>query len=145
MPKENVHPQVVNFKKFVRSHPGLIKEVKRGNSTWQDLFEEWYILGDEDPTWQKYQKENLTNIETSSQTNAESKEEETSSGIMNQLTKVIQNMDANQMQSHLANLSQAIGAVQGVLSSFQGDTSTSKAASKSTEEKPNHPFSFRQD
>jgi hypothetical protein len=50
-------------------------------------------------------------------------------------------MDPNQIQHYVNNLSQALGAIQGVLSQFQG--SQSKQTPLKVEHK--HPFSFRKD
>ena len=63
-------------------------------------------------------------------------------GWLNQFTGLLKNMDANQMQHHINSLSQAVGAVQGVLSQFQGQSQE--------QPKPSTPsnrglFSFRKD
>ena len=50
-------------------------------------------------------------------------------------------MDPDQIQHYINNLSQALGAIQGVISQFQG--SKSKPVQTKIEHK--HPFSFRKD
>ena len=42
MAKKNLHPSVQKFKGFVKDHPELIQEVRKGNTTWQELYEDWY-------------------------------------------------------------------------------------------------------
>lgn len=42
------------FRKFVSSHPLVKDEVKKGNKTWQSIYEDWVILGEEDSVWDKY-------------------------------------------------------------------------------------------
>lgn len=54
---KTLHPKVKEFKEFVRNHPKIVKEVRNGNANWQDLFEDWYLLGEEDSTWDKYKNE----------------------------------------------------------------------------------------
>jgi hypothetical protein len=55
-------------------------------------------------------------------------------------------MDANQFQSHVNNLSQAIGAIQGLLGQFQGPQGgPSQSNQKRDMEGPTHPFTFRKD
>lgn len=57
MTKTKLHPSVEKFKEFVKQNPQIIKEVRAGNTTWQELYEDWYLLGEEDSRWDSY-KEN---------------------------------------------------------------------------------------
>jgi len=52
--------KVNEFKEFVRSHPGLRDEVSSGKSTWQNLYETWYLYGSEDGQWGQYKPESST-------------------------------------------------------------------------------------
>src|SRR5690606_3618407 len=45
-----------SFKAFVKNHPGLIEEVKKGKSTWKELYEEWQIFGEDDERWKRYRE-----------------------------------------------------------------------------------------
>lgn len=42
------------FKEFANRHPLLKDEVRKGARTWQNIYEEWTIYGENDPQWQKY-------------------------------------------------------------------------------------------
>ncbi|GAA0338814.1 YlbD family protein [Bacillus carboniphilus] len=130
---KKLHPSVQKFKEFVKKNPHLINEVKQGTSTWQELYEEWYLLGEDDSRW------------GSSSSNDGGKKEEKSSESDGEIVGLIWNrlkkMDPNQLQSHISSLSEAIGAVQGILSQFQGN----KNAPKSGSSGPSNPFSFRKD
>lgn len=42
------------FKAFVKNHPKIIDEVKSGKWTWKELYEEWYVLGEDDEKWLPY-------------------------------------------------------------------------------------------
>ena len=46
--------KVNEFKDFVRSHPSLKDEVSSGKSTWQSLYELWYLYGPDDGQWDQY-------------------------------------------------------------------------------------------
>lgn len=35
------------FKLYVRKHPELISKVRRNESSWQELYEEWLLLGED--------------------------------------------------------------------------------------------------
>jgi len=135
---KKLHPSVEQFKGFVKSNPKLIQEVRRGNTTWQELFEDWYLLGEEDSRWDDY-RDQKTRAKT------DKPKEETSKDWMSSVFGAMKNMDPNQLQGHITNLSQAIGAIQGVISTFQGGSSQSPTSSNQTPQQPSHPFQFRKD
>ncbi len=45
------------FKEFVSKHPKLKEEVTNKTYTWQNIYENWVILGENDPMWNKYKEE----------------------------------------------------------------------------------------
>ena len=42
------------FREFVKVHPLVRDEVKNGTRSWQQIYEDWYIMGDGDDIWGKY-------------------------------------------------------------------------------------------
>ncbi|MBO0994252.1 YlbD family protein [Bacillus sp. SD088] len=137
MMDKDLHPSVKEFKDFIQQNPHLIKAVRREEYTWQELFEDWYLLGEDDPKWK---------TESTGKTENSEKKDEDSKLSLSQITKIIKNMDGNQLQHHIQQLSQAIGTVQGVLTQFNqsgGQTGTPSAGAQQA--KPNNPFSFRKD
>lgn len=62
MSKTKLHPSVEKFKEFVKQNPRIIKEVRDGKTTWQELYEDWYLLGEEDPRWDSL-RENKDNTQ----------------------------------------------------------------------------------
>lgn len=52
------------FRLFVSKYPGIKEDVINGTYTWQKVYENWVILGEEDSIWQKYKKEKNTNKQT---------------------------------------------------------------------------------
>ncbi|MGG3466545.1 YlbD family protein [Neobacillus pocheonensis] len=134
MTQKELHPSVLKFKEFVKNNPTIIQEVRKGKATWQELYEDWYLLGEEDERWESHGVERSSEPEAS----ADSKGD-----WMSSIIGMVKKMDPNQMQNHINNLSQALGAIQGVISQFQG-TNSSGGTAKS-QEGPKHPFSFRKD
>ncbi|MCR2820840.1 YlbD family protein [Lederbergia panacisoli] len=134
MKSTSLHPSVEQFKAFVKEHPKLLQLVRREEYTWQELYEDWYLLGADDPKWSKF-KNNITEPEQVVT------KQEPEKKWMNQITGIIKNMDANQVQHHINQLSQAIGAIQGVLTQFQGSNPPP------TNQQPTNlnPFSFKKD
>ena len=47
-----------NFRQFVSKHPLLRDEVRNNKFTWQNVYEEWVLYGEDDESWKKYEKEN---------------------------------------------------------------------------------------
>lgn len=135
MTKTKLHPSVEKFKEFVKQNPQIIKEVRTGNTTWQELYEDWYLLGEEDSKWDSY-KENKDEAQ---------KPEEKKNDWMGSIMGTLKQMDANQMQGYISNLSQALSAVQGVISQFQGGGQKPSGGSKSSVSKPSSPFTFKKD
>ncbi len=110
MSEKKLHPTVEEFKDFVKQHPLLIREVRKGEHTWQELFEDWYLLGSDDPRWQSYQRDEKKTDKTSSTG---------SPNWLSQIGKALKKIDGKQMETHIQNLNEAIGAIQGVLAQFQ--------------------------
>lgn len=46
-----------NFRQFVLKHPLLRDEVRNNKFTWQNVYEEWVLYGEEDESWKKYEKQ----------------------------------------------------------------------------------------
>lgn len=43
------------FRVFLTKYPGIVEDVKNGNHSWQQMYENWVVLGENDASWQKYQ------------------------------------------------------------------------------------------
>ena len=123
------------FKLFVRKHPSLVKEVRRGIYTWQEIYEDWYLLGEENPVWEGYRGEGIVTEERESKGNKEEMEKAAS------LFESLKNMDVQAMQRHVSTLSNALGTISGVISQFQG----SGTEEKKPEKKQQNPFMDRKD
>jgi hypothetical protein len=130
--EKQLHPDVEKFKQFVKNHPKLIQRVRRGEVTWQEMYEDWYLLGEDDPKWDPYKDKNVE----------EQPSKESDGNWMNQIGSMLKKIDVNQFQSHLQQLNEALGSIQGVLAQFQ---QSNKQTRTRVEEKRPHPFSFRKD
>src|SRR5690606_26506434 len=110
---KKLHPSVMNFKEFINKHPELRKELRKTGRSWQEYYEKWVLLGEDDAYWDQFKsnKENKTN-----HSEAENKEEDKSDQknfeIINQLLKLGENLDFNKIQGQVANLSKTISVVQ---------------------------------
>jgi hypothetical protein len=130
---KNLHPSVEKFKRFVKKHPKIIQEVRKGHKTWKEFYEDWYLFGEEDEIWNQYK-------EGKKEQKKEQKTE--SSNFMNKIVSTLKNMDVNEMQQHIASVQEAISAIQNVIGQFQG---MKQSQSSSVVPREHHPFSFRKD
>lgn len=134
MTQKELHPSILQFKEFIKSNPQLIQEVRKGNVTLQELYEDWYLLGEEDKRWETAEPKTSSEPET----NGDSKGD-----WMGNIIGMVKKMDPNQVQHHINNLNQALGAIQGVISQLQGNNPA--GGNVKPQEGPKHPFSFRKD
>lgn len=134
MTQKKLHPSVLQFKEFVKNNPKVIQEVRKGKVTWQELYEDWYLLGEDDSRWETIG----TTIESDNDAPSEAKGD-----WMSNIIGMVKKMDPNQMQNHINNLNHALGAIQSVISQFQGTNAPEGSVKPS--EGPKHPFLFRKD
>lgn len=131
MGKDKLHPSVKKFKQFVVNHPHVLEEVKRGEKTLQELFEEWYILGEDDPKWN-------VNHQSEKKSKDESNDDGKLNDIIGSVLSAVKNIDIQQLQKHIGTAQQFITSLQEIIQQFQGNQQTSN--------KNSHPlFSFRKD
>ncbi|OPX04628.1 YlbD family protein [Geobacillus proteiniphilus] len=123
-----LHPSVEQFKQFVKKHPKIIQEVRSGKKTWKQVYEDWYLFGEDDDIWEPYREAN----------GATKEEEKGTNKWLDKLAAMLGQIDAAEVQKHLANVQQAIAAIQSILSEFQGGDQEQR-------NKEAHPFSFRKD
>ena len=140
MDDSKLHPSVREFKQFLKDNPKIVKDVRLGKKTWQDLYEDWSLLGDKDERWTEYMDDDKAEV-------PEAVEESPQKGdkieLVSQLFSQLKNMDPEQIQKQIANISQALGAIQGVISQFQSSSGKNDPPPSAPASK--HPFSFRQD
>ncbi len=116
--------QLDEFKNFVRKYPGLRYDVRSGKATWQSIYEEWYLYGEDDSQWEKYKEitneTNQASTPATNKTKSESKSTESSNTTANlsgtemmaQAFQYLQKMDMNKVQ-------QTMGTVQKFIQIFQ--------------------------
>lgn len=92
------------FKSFIKKHPALIKEVRKQNKSWREIYEEWKILGDDDPVWQKYRQENQNIIKNNQPQD-----------VLKKMVTVFSRLDAEKVNEHLERMNEAISTLQSIL------------------------------
>ena len=102
--------EVNEFKDFVRRHPGLKEEVSSGKSTWQNLYESWYLYGPEDGQWDPYKNENTTKQEekTIKSEIVDEKTELSGPEMVAQAFEYLQKVDIDKVQKTMGTFQQFI-------------------------------------
>ena len=81
------------FKEFAKTHPELINTVKKGDTSWQKLYEIYDIYGEDDRAWNNY-----FNVSPNKPI----------AGI----GEIMKNIDMDSVQKHINTAQKALGLVQ---------------------------------
>lgn len=131
-----LHPSVAAFKAFVNRHPKLLEEIRKSGRGWQEFYEKWAILDEDDPFWDEYKmKDEAEETEPKSQDSKRSKKTD-HSDLIRQIVDYTQNLDSEKVHGQIEQLSKAISVVQEMIGDMK-KPSANKA--------PRAPFSLRKD
>ncbi|MGL4819907.1 MAG: spore coat protein YlbD [Bacilli bacterium] len=129
----SLHPSVSQFKAFVERHPRLAVEVKRGNATWQSLFEKWYLLGENDRYWLSFRSdyeptpmgkngESVVMDEPTEPVHSpNTTKEEEKKRTAPDLLALAKGINLGTISTYLTNFNQAISTIQDLVGTFQSD------------------------
>lgn len=104
-PKKN--SQIQQFKLFLHEHPLFIKEIRNGHINLQEAYEQYVLLGEEDPSWQQYKGEK------------ESTSSKDSHQLYKKLWKHVEQLDLDQVEEHIHHLNGALHNVIKVIDQFK--------------------------
>ena len=92
------------FKEFAKGHPELVKYIRNKEMTWQDFYEIYDLYGTDEGAWKNY-------------IGGETKEGEveTAAGI-GELTKLVKNINMDNIQKHINTAQKAINVIQELTS-----------------------------
>ena len=142
---QNSHPSIEEFKAFVKEHPKLIQEVRENKRSWQQIFEEWHILGEDDDIWKKYKRDDG---DKKDQSNTDERNEKSNNDFMTQFLSILKNIDTNELQQNISNINGAISNVQQLISQFQSFKQSKQQPNdymNPYQHSQNGPFSYRKD
>jgi hypothetical protein len=133
---QSLHPDVKRFKTFVKKKPYVLRDVKSGEKTLQDIFEEWMLFGEEDDIWESY----LNDDEEKGETKKSNEEDEEDSTI--DVLNMLKNMNLNDIQHHLGQFSTVVQSVQELVSQFRQQQTPDPSQGPPEQQSP---FSFTED
>lgn len=107
---------VDDFKAFVKKHPKLASIKKENNLSWQDLFEEWVLYGEDQEFWKEY------GIELKSEKKEKKLFNLGSSADLSKIMAFFNQLDPEDLQQKLKQLDGALNTLQGLLGQFNSST-----------------------
>jgi superfamily II DNA helicase RecQ len=130
MGNSSLDPKIQQFRDFINQHPKLRKEIRRTGRSWQEYYEKWMLLGEEDAYWNDYKEDEESR---NSEDNEKNKSE-----FLNQLMKYAENMDIDKVQKQVHQLSSTIATIQELIDQHQG-------AKKGSRHEESNPFGWFRD
>ncbi|GAB3068101.1 spore coat protein YlbD [Virgibacillus ainsalahensis] len=111
MSEDKLHPTVINFKQFINKHPALREEIRKSGRSWQEYYEKWVLLGEEDAFWDGYKEKDTKEQDDSLKGN--------NTELFGQLIKLTEKMDINKIQNQVSQLNNTITTIQEAIQQFQ--------------------------
>lgn len=143
---ESLNPDVKKFKRFVKEHPRVLRDVHSEEKTLQDLFEEWMLFGEDDEIWDSYKSDEDDELKEKKDKHSKGKADNESKDDTKtevELLNMLKKMNLNDVQHHLAQFSTVVGSVQELLGQFKQQQIQNP--DQPSQEQPPTPFSFRED
>lgn len=134
MSETKLHPTVIAFKTFINKHPKLIEEIRKNGRSWQEYYEKWVLLGEDDPMWETYKKDEGKGTEAKKGKSSNSKKNE----IFSQIMKAAENLDIDKVQGQVQQLNSVLSTLQELFGQFQH-------TKKSNETPMGQPFGWHRD
>lgn len=105
--------KINQFKKFAKDHPKLVEEVRNKDRSWQQIYEEWAIFGEDHEIWDPYKREKPSKDSNNSQ--SAGKTSETIAGMLTMLKKI----DYEDLQKYISQFGGTLTNIQKLLEQFQ--------------------------
>lgn len=96
------------FKRFLSEHPQLVQEIRLQQRTLQDVFEEYVLLGEDDPGWENYREHKKKK--------KEAKEDSSSAQL---LSTIMSHINLDNVDKHIEQADQIIGGIIRMLEQYQ--------------------------
>ncbi|SER96941.1 Putative coat protein [Gracilibacillus ureilyticus] len=134
MVKKTNNPSVQQFKDFLHRNPQLIKSIRSGNINLQECFEQFVLLGENDPVWEQYGQ---SAMEGNNDHNSKYEDEKKFSKWLDKISQ----LDLNHVEKHIHDLHGAIDQVIKVIDQYKHFTNGGN--DRQSIQSGRDPFSFR--
>ena len=115
--KKDKQQVLSQFKHFLSKHPRLVQEIRLQQRTLQDVFEQYILLGEEDPGWEQYRKHKKKQ---------ETKKNSASSQL---LTTIMSHINLDNVDKHIEQADQVIGGIIRMIEQYQQENKEDNSSS----------------
>lgn len=109
--------QFERFKQFARRHPKLVQEVRSNRRTWQEIYEEWTIFGEEHDIWAPYRE---TGTYSAKEPNRDSSPERKNESLYS-LLSLLKKIDIDEAMSYASQINEALTSVRDMIEKNKND------------------------
>lgn len=117
MADQELHPQVVQFREFLQKHPKLVRAAREEGKGYQEFFEKWVLLGEEDPFWDKFKEKELKKKEIKKKSSKKSSDK--SLPFLDTVMNLAKKTDPADIRKHAESFGETIRSLQEMAALFQ--------------------------
>ncbi|MCF3942542.1 YlbD family protein [Oceanobacillus alkalisoli] len=117
--EEHSNPELNRFKTFINRHPKLIRKIRKDGKSWQEIYEQWILLGEDDIHWEQYKEEKRETAESDEKKNETFSKLDLKPDFVKQILKYTETVDVNKLQEQVQQLSKTIATVQEIVNLYQ--------------------------
>lgn len=136
MSGEKQSNELSEFKNFINRHPKLIREIRKNGESWQGIYEQWILLGEDDIHWEQY-KEDQEEKDSKESTEKLLSKFDLNPEMLEQVVKYAKTIDIHKLQEYVKQLSHTITTIQEIVDQYQ--------QSKRPSERMERPFNWFSD
>lgn len=118
MSGEKQSNELSEFKNFINRHPKLIREIRKNGESWQGIYEQWILLGEDDIHWEQY-KEDQEEKESKESTEKLLSKFDLNPEMLEQVVKYAKTIDIHKLQEYVKQLSHTITTIQEIVDQYQ--------------------------
>lgn len=118
MSENKLDSSVASFKAFIHKHPPLLEHMRKSGTPLQTYYEQWSLLGEDDPYWDPYRKES----------EKEKKQEDADKvDWIGRILQYAEHVEPRRIHEHVSSLNQTIGTLQEMIALFSANEKDQQA------------------
>lgn len=119
MMAEESNVELKRFKSFINSHPKLVRKIRKDGKSWQEIYEQWVLLGEDDIHWEQYKEETDEKSKSGEEKNQTFSKLDLKPDFVKQILKYTETVDVNKLQEQVQQLSDTIATVQEIVDIYK--------------------------
>ncbi|WP_336253585.1 spore coat protein YlbD [Oceanobacillus sp. SE10311] len=119
MMAEESNVELKRFKSFINSHPKLVRKIRKDGKSWQEIYEQWVLLGEDDIHWEQYKEETDEKSKSGEEKKQTFSKLDLKPDFVKQILKYTETVDVNKLQEQVQQLSDTIATVQEIVDIYK--------------------------